>query len=300
MSDADICSQIRAFLTPKFVGQRSFRLRFTYNGRDYTIVFKAKHNDEVLNLFNSTTTCIDIGYNYEESTLFTNISADNAELSCFTPRLVSNARTVGTARTTTTDVLAVLMTKLCLCFPTTIINETPIEITDMAVKDDISLSAFNLLRGGFAIYEKYGFVSPFILELRRRIPTIRWQDLIQSAKELILTIYKENGIRALIRNDNLLINIVKPITFEIEKEFNYRHMGDPANGTDALNFSEFMMMYLTIGAPDYSTFTLDKTSPEWNDWSSRLLFTEFTLLDVAGGARKKRSQKTRRLRRRQV
>ena len=77
-------------------------------------------------------------------------------------------------------------------------------------------------------------------------------------------------------------------------------MGDPTNGTDALNFSEFMMMYLTIGAPDYSTFTLDKTSPEWNDWSSRLLFTEFTLLDVAGGARKKRSRKTRRLRRRQV
>jgi hypothetical protein len=298
MSDADICSQIRAFLTPKFAGQRRFRLRFTYNRRDYTIVFIAKHNDEELNLYNSTSTCIDIGYNYEESTLVTNISADNAEPSCFTPRLVSNARTVDTARTTTMDVLAVLMTKLCLCFPTAILNETPIEITDMATKDDISLSAFNLLRGGFAIYEKYGFVSPFVLELRRRIPTIRWQDLMQITKELILTIYKENGFRALIRNDDLLVNIVKPITFEIEREFNYRHMGDPTNDTDTINFSEYMMMYLTLGAPDYSTFTLDETSPEWNDWSSRLLFTEFTLLEVAGGARKKRSRKTRRLRRR--
>ena len=303
MADSAICSQIRAFLTPKFAGKRSFRLRFTYNRRDYTIVFIAKHNDEELNLHNSTRMCIDIEYNYEESILFTNISADNAESSCFTPRLVSNARMVGTARTTTMDVLTVLMTKLCLCFPTTILNETPIEITDMATKDDISLSAFNLLRGGFAIYEKYGFVSPFILELRRRIPTIRWQDLIQSAKELILTIYKENGFRALIRNDDLLVNIVKPITFEIEHEFNRRHMGDPTNGTDALNFSEFMMMYLTTGAPDYDTFTLDETSPEWTDWSSRLLFTEFTLLDGVGGGRKKRSRKTRtrrRTRRRRV
>jgi hypothetical protein len=300
MADSAICSQIRAFLTPKFAGKRSFRLRFTYNRRDYTIVFIAKHNDEELNLYNSTTMCINIEYNYEESILFTNISADNAEPSCFTPRLMSNTRMVGTARTTTMDVLTVLMTKLCLCFPTTILNETPIEITDMAAKDDISLSAFNLLRGGFAIYEKYGFVSPFILELRRRIPTIRWQELIQSAKELILTVYKENGIRALIRNDDLLVNIVKPITFEIEKEFNYRHMGDPTNGTDALNFSEFMMMYLFIGAPYYDEFTLDETSPEWTDWSSRLVFTEFTLLDGVGGGRKTRTRTRRRTRRRRV
>jgi hypothetical protein len=185
------------------------------------------------------------------------------------------------------DLLAVLMTKLCLCFPSTVVGDAPVAITDMAEKDGINLSAFHLIRGGQAIYEKYGYVSPSVQALRQRISTMSWGGLIQSAKELILMVYKENGFRAVIRNDDMLINIVKPITFEIERDFNQRHMGDPASGgSDDLNFSEFMIIYLTKDMLYNNEFVLNMGSSEWLDWSSRLILTDFTLLDGANGGRR--------------
>jgi hypothetical protein len=295
--DYAICTQIREFLTAPFVGRRHVRLGFSYNGKNYTTVFTVGHNEDEIRLVNNNK-CINVGYNYETASFVTDIHADSG--GCFTPRLTSNSRGVAGVRTTSLDVLTVLMTKLCTCFPSSI--TTPIIITDMATKDDISLSAFHLIRGGNAIYEKYGYTSPSSTELKERIRNMRWRDLDTTTKQLILQIFQENGLPGFFRNGDLLVNILQPITYKIEQEFNRRHLDVPVNGgndIESINFSEYMLIYLTKDGGYNTDFILDTSSVEWNDWSSRLLFTEFEEIVAGGigGTRKKRSRKTRRRRR---
>ena len=55
MADTAICEQIRAFLTPKFAKQ-CVRLQFLYNGRQYSALFTAKHDDAGLKLVNDNKT----------------------------------------------------------------------------------------------------------------------------------------------------------------------------------------------------------------------------------------------------
>jgi len=296
MADDAICLQIRALLTPKFASRR-ISLRFSYNGRTYTTVFQAAHDDTELRI-TTDNHCIDITYNYETLTFLTNIQADSSTSECFTPRLVSNARNLGTGiRTTTIDVLAVLMTKLCTCFPESIVRETPITLTDMATKDEMNLSAFHLLRGGHAIYEKYGYTSPSVAELRERIKTLRWRDLNINAKQLLLKLSRESGLGGNYRNDDRFVDIVKPITYEIERAFNQHYFMNPANNGEIINFSEYMIIYLTQDTGYDNDFTLNPLSPEWADWSSRLLLTEVKEIPIAGGRHGRKGQKTRRLRR---
>jgi hypothetical protein len=294
MADNAICGQIREFLTAPFVGRRRVRLRISYNGRNYATVFTVGHDEQDIRLINNNE-CIDVAYNYETASFVTDIHADSG--GCFTPRLTSNARGIAGVRTTSLDVLTVLMTKLCTCFPSSI--TTPITITDMANKDDISLSAFYLIRGGNAIYEKYGYTSPSITELKEHIRGVYWRDLDAQTKQLILQISQESGLPGFFRNGDLLVNILQPITYEIEQEFNKRHLDTPVNGgndIESINFSEYILIYLTKDTGYNTDFTLDTSSAEWNDWSSRLLFTEFEEI-ISGGTRKKRSRKTRRRRR---
>jgi hypothetical protein len=293
MADNAICGQIREFLTAPFVGRRRVRLRISYNGRNYATVFTVGHDEYDIRLINNNE-CIDVAYNYETASFVTDIHADSG--GCFTPRLTSNARGVAGVRTTSLDVLTVLMTKLCTCFPSSI--TTPITITDMANKDDISLSAFHLIRGGNAIYEKYGYTSPSITELKEHIRGVYWRDLDAQTKQLILQISQESGLPGFFRNGDLLVNILQPITYEIEQEFNKRHLDTSVNGgndIESINFSEYILIYLTKDTGYNTDFTLDTSSVEWNDWSSRLLFTEFEEI-ISGGTRKKRSRKTRRRR----
>jgi len=293
--DSAICSQIRTFLTAPFVGRRHVRLGFSYNGKNYNTVFNVMHDKYDIRLINNNE-CIDVGYNYETASFVTDIHADSG--GCFTPRLTSNARGIAGVRTTSLDVLTVLMTKLCTCFPSSI--TTPIIITDMANKDDINLSAFYLIRGGNAIYEKYGYTSHSSTELKERIRDMRWKDLDTATKQLILQIFQENGLPGFFRNGDLLIDILRPITYKIEQEFNRRHLDVPVYGSndiESINFSEYMLIYLTKHSGYNTDFTLNTSSAEWNDWSSRLLFTEFEEIVAVGGMRKKRSRKTRRRRR---
>lgn len=294
MADTAVSSQLRALLTPKFAGSRRIRLRFSYNGRQYTTVLTATHDDEELRLFNENK-CIDITYNYESSSFLTDIRADFG--GCFTPRLVSNVRGSAGLRTTTLDVLAVLLTKLCTCLPA-VLEGAPITITDMASKDDVNLSAFHLLRGGDAIYEKYGYTSPFITEFKERIRRLRWRDLDTTAKQLILQISQESGLPGFFRNGDLLTDILKPITYEIERAFNARHLDTFVNGgedVESINFSESMIIYLTQDTGYDTEFILDPSSPEWADWSSRLLFTAVAPYGVGGSRKRRRTLKRRRV-----
>ena len=300
MADTAVSSQLRALLTPKFAGSRRIRLRFSYNRRQYTTVLTVNHDDDELRVFNENK-CIDITYNYESASFLTDIRADSGAEACFTPRLVSNARGSAGFRTTTVDVLAVLLTKLYTCFPTAS-EGVPITITDMASKDDVNLSAFHLLRGGDAIYEKYGYTSPFIKEFKERIRRLRWRDLDTTEKQLILQISQESGLPGFFRNGDLVTDILKPITYDIERAFNARHLDTFVNGgedVESKNFSESMIIYLTQDTGYDTEFVLDPSSPEWADWSSRLLFTDVAPYSVGGSRRRTQTRRRQRQRQRQ-
>ena len=288
MSDADISSQIRAFLTPKFVEKR-FRLQFSYNGRDYTTQLLARHNANEIQVSNM---CLGAVYSYELNQFLGNIQADTPELACFDPMLVSNARNNPGIRTTTTDVLSVLKIKLLLCFPV----DSPIGLSDQAEKDTVTLTPFRILRGGDALYEKYGYRSVNLDMIKDRIRRARWGDLGEGAQDLIRHMYTKSRLALVAADDTLLTDILRPITYEIENKYNRKYL----NG--AMGFSAELFMYFLLEMPeinrDITNFRLDLTDPVWLSWSSRLVFTGFEeIVAGGGGVRKTRRRRRRRLQR---
>jgi len=283
--DSAICSQIRAFLTPKFAEKR-FRLRFSYNGRDYTTQLLAKHNDIELQVSNM---CLGALFSYELNEFLGNIQADSPELACFDPILVSNARNKPEFRTTSSDVLSVLKTKLSLCFPV----NAPIGLSDQAEKDTITLSPFRILRGGDALYEKYGYRSANVDIIKDRIRHARWSDLGEGVQGLIQHMYTKSR-RALIaagvspdyNDDTLLTDILCPITYEIENKYNRKYLnGDP------MGFSAELCMYFLLDMPDINrdivNFRLDLGDTRWQDWSTRLVFKGFEEIGSGGASMRK-------------
>jgi len=294
MADIDtaICSQIRMFLTPKFAEKR-FRLQFSYNGRNYTTQLLARHNANEIQVSNM---CLGAVYSYELKEFVGNIQADTPELACFDPMLVSNARNNPGIRTTTTDVLSVLKIKLSLCFPI----DVPIGLSDQAEKDTVTLTPFRILRGGDALYEKYGYRSANVDMIKDHIRRARWGDLGEKAQLLIRHMYTKSrralisaGVSPEYSDDTLLTDILRPITYEIENKYNHKYLkGDP------MGFSAELCMHFLLNMPetnrDIVNFRLDLTDPVWLSWSSRLVFTGFEEI-VAGGGGVRKTRRSRRL-----
>lgn len=284
MADIDtaICSHIRAYLTPKFAEKR-FRLRFSYNGKDYTTQLLAKHTDAELQVSNM---CLGTLFSYELNEFVGNIQADSPELACFDPMLVSNARNNPGIRTTSTDVLSVLKIKLSLCFPV----DVPIGLSDQAEKDTVTLTPFRILRGGDALYEKYGYRSANIDMMKDHIRRTRWGDLGEGAQGLIQHIYTKSRRALIAADDTLLTDILRPITYEIENKYNRKYL------TGETGFSADLFMYFLLDMPemnrDVVNFRLDVADPRWQTWSAALIFTGFE--EIGAGMRKTRRRKTRR------
>ena len=288
--DSAICSQIRAFLTPKFAEKR-FRLRFSYNGRDYTTQLLAKHNANEIQVSNM---CLGAMFSYELNEFVGNIRADSPELACFDPILVSNARNNPGIRTTSTDVLSVLKTKLSLCFPV----NSPVGLSDQAEKDTITLTPFRILRGGDALYEKYGYRSANVDMIKDRIRRARWGDLGEEEQGLIQHMYTKSrraliaaGVSPEYTDNSLVVDILCPITYEIENKYNRKYLtGDP------MGFSAELCMYFLLDMPeenrDIVNFRLDVADPVWRTWSAALVFTGFEEIVASGGG----TRKTRRRR----
>ena len=289
--DSAVCSQIRAFLTPKFAEKR-FRLRFSYNGKDYTTQLLAKHNDAEIQVSNM---CLGAMFSYELNEFVGNIQADSPELACFDPILVSNARNNPGIRTTSTDVLSVLKTKLSLCFPV----DSPVGLSDQAEKDTITLTPFRILRGGDALYEKYGYRSANVDMIKDRIRRARWGDLGEEAQGLIQHMYTKSrraliaaGVSPEYTDNSLLVDIIRPITYEIENKYNHKYLAGETG------FSADLFMYFLLDMPeanrDVVNFRLDVADPVWRTWSATLVFTGFEEIVASGGG----TRKTRRRRQR--
>lgn len=287
--ESEIFEQIRSFLRPEFAS-KSFVLKFTYNDKHYKIPMDALHTKEKIAVENP---CVIMYFNYTnvetgDGTWLGEIMADTKEAACFEPRLVTNARNKPGKRMTAADVLQVLKTKLALSFPVSI----PVTLNDAAGTNDyMRISPFHLMRGGNAFYEKYGYRSPEITELKEALPNVRWSDCIPEQKELILACTNAGDYPP----EMPLIDIMKTISWDQENRWNNEHK-------IILSYKIFRHFAATRGYPFEVTnqfmiqsiwiFTLNTENSQWKKWESELVFTEFHP-ESKGGKRKKRKTRKR-------
>jgi len=264
-----ISEQIRAFITPKFE-KKSFKLKFHYNEIDYETIFIVKHTDIEIELKNN---CVDVSYNYESKFFNGYIEADSETKKCFNPILITNARNKAGKRTTAADVLLIFNTKLGLTLP----FEIPITLFDGAQKDNIMIAPFNILRGGDAFYEKYGYKSDIINHIKEQIKLFQWKDLTDEQKTIISKVTHTNY------DDNeFLVDIMKTISWNREKEYlqenednklSYRvlRLFAPKFGLTIEDMSQYSIHSIW-------KFTLDETDPRWIESNSSLIFTGFEVI----------------------
>jgi hypothetical protein len=287
MADAEIGSQIRSFL----VEQKSqpFALEFMYNNRLYKTVMDASHNLDQIYVSNKC-----VGMEYDKGAFIGFIEANSEEKKCFDPILVTDPRGAPEPRTTAADVLQILKTKLGLLFPT----DTPITIFDGAHKPETSsetaptmISPFHVLRGGDAFYEKYGYVSPVINDLKHKLTTFTWGSCTEEAKKIIRDCTDKDYDPSM-----PLMEIMKTISWDVEVAFNNR-------SPRSLSYVVFRQFALQEGIPLDATnqwslfsiwkFTLNRADPRWQRAETSLVFTKFTPL-APGGRRKTRKYRGRR------
>ena len=309
-----------------------FKLSFTFNDKPYETIFKASHGKTGYGLDNR---CVTIWYeehNPGTAKLFdTSIRANANELNaCFTPQLVSYRKRNknNPLQITSADVLQTLKTKLSiLLFDAEIAaalaeeggaaaggggaatggavaNSPRVELSDIAMKDGIYISKFNFLRGKPAFYEKYGYVSQRLNELKELYKTLTYSEffseiyMVGSPKQSWLTIidlipdYTEGLV-----GDELFSTIMKQITWVMEK---HNIEERESISTDLFHIISVYLLRKVGKTFDNNLlfrFTLDRDSPAWQKYNGLLVFTEFTFplkgLPPKGGRRRK----TRRVKR---
>lgn len=285
MADAGIVAQIRDFLSPMIETQTCI-LKFTYNERLYKTKFTATHTANKIQLVND---CVNVSYNLDRREWKGGILADSPERACFEPILMTNARTKVGKRTTSADVLQILKTKLCLACPV----EEPVMIIDQANTPTTMISPFHLLRGGDAFYEKYGYYSAAIGELKEGLRTFTWSDCSPEMKTVIQEFTKEKAFSP----ETLLTNIMKDVTWDQESDFN--GIRGSAWSADLLElYAKKVKGYTSEHMNQFSPvtlwrYTLNQEDPRWIAANASMVFTDFTVV-ASGGSR------TRRKRRRSV
>jgi hypothetical protein len=281
--------RLQEMLKPKFA-QKKFELEFTYNGRDYKTQFTSEHNDMKLEVQNA---CINMTYEYildgkPKQAFIGEIKANSEERSCFKPILTTNDRNKPGKRTTAADVLQILKTKLALLFPTS----TPITIYDGARNDMTMISPFHIMRGGDAFYEKYGYVSPAITELKDLVKEFTWGECNEEQTSMIKDCTKVEDYPSEMK----LIDIMKTITWEKETKY---------NTANERSLSYRIFRWFALIRKHYSfeqtnqfavgtiwEFTLDKDNPRWKQSEADLVFTKFR--EIRAGGKSRRNTRRRR------
>jgi hypothetical protein len=196
----------------------SSRLGFIYfSSNDFLSLLGGKH---FIYVFNHSGNTVNDMPRYDKGEFIGFIEANSAEKKCFDPILITDPRDAPEPRTTAADVLQILKTKLGLLFPT----DTPITIFDGAHKPETSsetaptmISPFHVLRGGDAFYEKYGYVSTTINDLKHKLTTFTWGSCTEEAKKIVRDCTGKDYDPLM-----LLMDIMKTINWEMETAFNNR------------------------------------------------------------------------------
>jgi hypothetical protein len=294
MADVEIIDKIRVFVTDIF-DKKMCTLQFTYNGTLYTTKFTASHIKDVkIQLVND---CVNVLYNLADREWKGGILANSPERACFNPILTTNARNKAGKRTTSADVLQILKTKLCLAYPV----DTPVMLIDQANTPTMMISPFHILRGGDAFYEKYGYFSSAINELKEGLKTFKWSECSPKIKTVVQEFTK--GIE--FKPDTLLTDIMKGVSWTEESEFS----GKRESCWSADIFEIYAMEtkgYTKEQMNQFSPvtiwkYTLNQEDPRWIGAKANMVFTKFTT-DAGGGYRTRRKRYVRRrsMRRRTV
>lgn len=205
---------------------------------------------------------------------FTELAKNDEEEACFKPRL----ETLGPIKTI--DVLQVLKTKLELLFPT----EIQIQLVDAMKVNGIEKSINQIMRGGDAYYEKYGYRSELLDPVKKWIRSLEWKDVSEEIKELIRPHVPSIDIDP----STKFTSVMEKIPYEIFNAYTSKPY---------INlFEKVHTLFLSAnGLPSDSyrsifVFILDKASPQWIEWEKTLLFTGVKEIEKAkaGGSRRKR------------
>jgi len=282
MGDLAIIERIREFLTPLFE-TKACTLKFTYNGKTYTTKLTASHTADKIQLKNN---CVNVSYDLVRNEWKGGILADSEERACFDPILMTNARNKVGKRTTAADVLQILKTKLCLACPV----ETPVMLIDQANTFTMMISPFHILRGSDAFYEKYGYSSDVIDDLKEGLRDFTWSDCSPEMKTVVQEFTKERSFSP----ETRLIDIMKGVSWDQESEF---------SGTRGSCWSADLLELYAMKTKGYTkeqlnqfspltiwTFTLQQDDSRWIAAKESMVFTDFQFVATAGSrTRRKRS-----------
>jgi hypothetical protein len=235
------------------------------------------------------------------------IYANTPERGCFSPSLVTNKSNANASKHfTSTDVLQILKTKLMLLLPI----QKPIKLSDQAVIQTVAISPYNILHKKPALYEKYGYKSDKLNALRSKLETLPVSK-IESAKYANTKKTMKQVLEALVgrvvESSELLIDVLKDVTFENENEFNKQlritHYESVPPFYSFLLFSNVILEEISTksGLEEWNIFVLDPTSEAWQASNDKLQFTAVSITKTAnkppnaaeGGRRKKRTHKHR-------
>ena len=314
LEDDKVCDELRSFFTSHFPRQ-TFKLWFTYYGMPYFTTFDAEHTDKQLYVRNNCIKMVFVSKNESKglNPYEGRIAANMSTTPCFTPRLARQSLH------SSVDVLQTLKTKIATLFP--MFPAYGLCITDIAEKDGVTLSHFRILRGGDAIYEKYGYQSEFITALKEYIRTLTWGDIkmteIAGNINGILEFINETEGKMIptgfaIQDAALITTILRDITFdhevEYQKKYSVRFFSRDTlnligtefikkhNATSSSPIPATFLMVSQIGTQNAWVFCLDPDSDAWRISKDALRFSHVEIQPTSNSAAAS-SRKTRRRRR---
>jgi hypothetical protein len=318
LEDAKVCGELESLFSAPFPMQK-FKLWFTYYGMPYFTTFYAEHTDKRLYVHNNCVKIVFVPENKSKSLhpYEGRIAANILTPPCFTPRLARQSSSA--ASISSVDVLQTLKTKIATLFP--MIKTDQLCITDVAEKDGVDVSSFRILRGEDAVYEKYGYQSEFIEDLKHVVRGLRWGDEL-CVKELqvhinsmLAFVNNKKGSAILLTGTDIapstrLVDIMQSIEFEYEVAyaeeytlcFSYHLLliiGNKRieilNATGRHPLPKDYMYASEIGKPNAWVFCFNPKSDAWRRSKDALLFSHVEKQPTSNSAAS--SRKTRRRRR---
>lgn len=312
MEESTIIDQIHSFIENNTKLPRHCKLYFTYEGRppSTTSFTYKKSNEKNTNgsyaneLLND---CVRIVITNDKM-LLTDLSliiANTRDPACFTPRLVSDPRNQKD-RISAVDILQTLKTKLSIvCSP-----HQEITIIDQAESNGKLVTPHRILRGGDGFYEKFGYTSANIDTVKEALKTFRFSELVdeENTYETLKAIYEVLDLGELdkLPPEHLLVDTMKKIPWNINSEQLRKIKGIFPTSSFLIPYLDDIILSfvgIKIGLiKDYEVtkenttifreFKLDKNSPGWTAYNSKLVFTNFKVI-TAGGSRSKRTRRVR-------
>jgi hypothetical protein len=284
-AESDDIDQLRDLLLSIGDGETS-KIRLTIQAgpkRVHTTIFSVSNEEGYYNIKNN---CIEV----QEGS--TQISANSPEKACFDPLLYSDPPGSDGQRITTTDVLQVLKTKIVLA---TLSKRAGIGLTDAATKNNVSISAYNLLQGKRPIYEKYGYFSSVrSADIISAISTTTWGQIkdkvLAKNPDYTVTFADAYGEMTGSQPDDadLVPSVMRRVTLEQEGNYNraLKEHIRPSRFT-TIGFSHNLVSaILNLHNKQYNTFyKLNLQSPEWAFWSGLIKIIDGDKVIQEGGGR---------------